>query len=82
MYLKSIADDSKIACDEIKNATDSASTNVLTNLHNKTLRYKMDCYILHTVLLLNILLCIITIICFHSAKHRSKLKNHVAILKI
>ena len=35
----------------------------------------MDCYILHTVLLLNILLCIITIICFHSAKHRSKLKQ-------
>ena len=34
----------------------------------------MDCYILHTVLMLNILLCIITIICFHSAKHRSKLK--------
>ena len=38
MYLKSIADDSKIACDEIKNATDSASTNVLTNLHNKNIK--------------------------------------------
>ena len=37
-YLKHIADDSKIVCDEIINATDSVST----NFDNKKVRYKMD----------------------------------------
>ena len=35
----------------------------------------MDCYILHTVLLVIILVLIITIIYFHYAKHRSKRKG-------
>ena len=35
----------------------------------------MDCYILLTVLLVIILLFIIAIICYHYAKHRSKLKK-------
>ena len=34
--------------------------------------YKMDYYILHTVLLVIILLLIITIFCYHYSKHRSK----------
>ena len=62
-YLKSSADDSKIAFDEIiyfmdivsTNVTSITSTNVtstmLTNFCNKKLGYKMNCYILHTVLL-------------------------------
>ena len=68
--------------DEIINAADSVSRNgsanvtcsVLTNFHKKV-RYKMDCYILHTVLLRIILLFIIAVICYHYAKHKSKLKN-------
>ena len=62
-YLKSSVDDSKIAFDEIiyfmdivsTNVTSIMSTNVtstmLTNFCNKKLGYKMNCYILHTVLL-------------------------------
>ena len=43
----------------------------------------MDCYILHTTFLVNILLFIIAIICNHYAKHRSKLnKKYICILKI
>ena len=86
-YLKSIADTLVSVCDEIINATDNVSTNVTntiptnfmsivsTNVHSKKVGYKMDCYILHTVLLVTILLFIIAIICYHYAKHRSKLKN-------
>ena len=45
------------------------------NFDNKKIRYKMDCYILHTFLLVTIFLFTITIICHHYAKHRSKQKN-------
>ena len=70
-------------CDQIINDVESLTTIVLTNVtstvltnsHNKKVRYKMDCYILQTVLLVIILLFIIVIICYHYAKHRSKLKN-------
>ena len=44
-HLKGIANDSKIACDEIINATD----NVSANFGNKKVRYKMHCYILRMV---------------------------------
>ena len=44
-YLKRVADYSKIACGENINVT------VSTNFYSKKVRYKMDCYILHTVLL-------------------------------
>ena len=55
-YLKSIADISVIACDEIVDVmdivstkmTNTISTNVTKNLHSKKVRYKLDCYILHT----------------------------------
>ena len=73
-YLGSIIDNSGIRYDEIINATDSVSTNVTgtvsTNFHNKQVKYKMDCDILHTALLVIILLFIIAIICHHYAKQK------------
>ena len=74
-------------CDEIINAADRVSTNVptsvtstvLTNFHNEKVRYKMDSYILDTILLVIILLCIITIFYYRYAKHSSKLKNIVVL---
>ena len=69
-YLPSIANDSKIVCQEIINAANSVSINVSINFHNKKVRYKMHFYILNTVLLVNILLFIIAIICYHYAKQR------------
>ena len=53
-----------IMCDEIINDANSVSRNVptnvtstiLTNFHNKKVRYKIDFYVLHTVLLVTILL--------------------------
>ena len=47
---------------------------VSTNVYNKKVRNKMDCYILHTVLSV-ISLSVIAIICYPYAKRRSKLKN-------
>ena len=63
-YLKSIADASVIACDEIisvmdivsTNMTNTIATNMTKNCHSKKEKYKFDCYILHTVLLAIILL--------------------------
>ena len=49
---------------------------ISTNSDNKKVRYKMDCYILHTVLLGIILLFLIAIICYHYAKHMSQLKTY------
>ena len=45
-----------------------------TNSDDKNVRYKMDCYTLHTFLLVIILFFVIAIICYHYAKHWSKLK--------
>ena len=54
-YLKSIAYTSVIACDETVDVMDIVSTKMtntistnVTNLHSKKVRYKLDCYILHT----------------------------------
>ena len=66
-------DDSVVASDEIKNPSDSLSKNVPTDVtspvsicsHNKKVRNKMDCYTLHKVLLVVILLFIIVIIKYH-----------------
>ena len=53
-YLGNIIDDSVIIFDEIISAADSVSTKVTstvsTNVHNKKLRYRLSCYILHMVL--------------------------------
>ena len=48
---------------KMANATNTA----LINCHSKTVR---DCYILHTVFLVAILLLIITIICYHYEKQK------------
>ena len=69
-HLKSIADTLVIACDETihvmdilsTNMTNTIPTNVSTNSDGKKVRFKMDCYILHIVLLKIILLFIIAII--------------------
>ena len=70
-YLKSAVDDSKTVCDEIIYVMDNISINVtstvsanvtstmLSKFDDKKVRYKMDCYILHTVLPMIILLAII-----------------------
>ena len=58
------------------NMTNAISVNVTstmsTNSDGKKVRYKKDCYIFDTVLLVIILLFIITIICYHYTKHKSK----------
>ena len=48
---------------------------MLVNSENKKVEYKNHFYILHTVFLVIILLMLITIICYHYAKHRSKQKS-------
>ena len=61
------------------NVTSTVSTNVMStvslNFRNKRVGYKMDCYILHTFLLVLILLFVIAIVCYRYAKHKSKQKN-------
>ena len=78
-YLKSIVDTSVTKCDEIIIAIDNVSTkktNTITtnlmstasiNCHKKKV---IDCYILHTVLLVIKLLLIKTIICYYYAKQK------------
>ena len=73
-YLKSIVDNSVIVCDKIITVMDSISTNVTNtisviatstvsiNSDDKRVRYKMNCYILHTFYLATIVLFIIVII--------------------
>ena len=56
------------------NVVNTISANASTNSDGKKVRDRMDCYILHKVLLVIILLFIIAIICYHYGKHRSKLK--------
>ena len=42
---------------------------------DKKVRYKMNCYVFHAVLLAIILLFIIAIICYHYTKQRAQQKN-------
>ena len=79
-YLKSIPDNFVIECDKIISVMEIVSTKKTNNIASKvTKRYRFDCYILHTVLLVIILLLIINIICYHFAKHRSKQKGFDAL---
>ena len=72
-----------IACDEIIHVMDivwtkiknTIATNKSINSDDKKVRYKIDRYILHIVLLMIIFLLITIIICYQYSKHRSKLKN-------
>ena len=52
--------------------TITIATDMLVNSENKKVEYKIDFYILHTVLLVIILLMLITIIWYLYAKHMSK----------
>ena len=86
-YLKSISDDLNAMCDETIYVMNIVSTNVANAISAnvmkaasrsstcKEVRYKMDYYILHAVLLVMILIFIIAIICYRYAKHGSKLKD-------
>ena len=77
--LKSIGDNLVVLCEEIIYVMDIVLTIVTStvsiNYDGKKVRYKMDCYILCTILLGTLLLFIITIICYHYAKHRSNFKK-------
>ena len=53
----------------------NSTSTVLKNSDDKNVRYKMDCYILDTVLLVIILLFIIAIICYYYTRHRSNKKS-------
>ena len=64
---------------EIINVANSTST-VSISFDNKIVRYNMNYYILHTVLLVIILIFLIAFICFHYA-NRSKQK-HFGVLPI
>ena len=86
-FLKRIADTLLITCHEtisgmhnvLTKMGSSIATNVTNtssvNWHSKNVWYEIDCYILHTVLLVIILLLIITTICYHYPKHMSKQKS-------
>ena len=76
-YLKSIGDTSVIACDEIISVidvisikmTNTIATDLSINFNSKKVKYEIDFYILHIVLLVIILLLTATIICYHYAKN-------------
>ena len=86
-YLKSIADDSKIVCDEIIYVVDIKSANVTNTIptnvtgtvssdFHKKIKYEIDCYILqHSFISDHILHLIIIISCYQYAKRRPKLKK-------
>ena len=58
-HLKHIVDDSVIVYYEIIYVMDIVSRNVLTNSDDKKVKYKMNCYIWHKVLIAIILLLLI-----------------------
>ena len=86
--LKSIADTSVIMYDEVINVTGSVLTNVINtisknitvtssiNSNDKKVVYKMDCLYFAHGFIINQLLFIIAIICYHYAKRRSALKTY------
>ena len=49
--------------------TNTIATNLSINFNSKKVKYEIDFYILHIVLLVIILLLIATIICYHYAKN-------------
>ena len=57
------------------NISTNVTSTMSTNSDGKRVRYKIDCYILHTVLLVIISLFIIAIICYDYTKYGSKQKR-------
>ena len=49
--------------------TNTIATNLSINFNSKKVKYEIDFYILHIVLLVTILLLTATIICYHYAKN-------------
>ena len=56
--------------------TNTLGKNMSINSHRRRVRYKIYCYILHTVLSVIIILMIITIFWYHYVKHRSKQEKY------
>ena len=87
MYFRSIADTSVMVCDEIISVMGIVSTKTTINIATRKvlatikIRHKINCYILHTVLLAMILLLLIATVCYQYAKNRSKQKG-IDALKI
>ena len=52
--------------------TNTIATNVSMNCYSEKVRYDIEYYILHAVLLAIILLLTIIIVCYHYVKHKSK----------
>ena len=61
--------------------TNTIGKNVSITSVGKKVRYKIDFFILHAVLLVILLLSIVTIVCYHYVKHRSKQKIIDALTK-
>ena len=55
------------------------AANMSINYYDKKVRYKIDCYILHTVLFAIIYLLITNIICYHYAR---KIQKRIEVLTI
>ena len=55
--------------------TNTIATNLSINCHNKKVKYNIDYSILHINLVVTLLLLMIVVLCYHYAKHRSKLKK-------
>ena len=80
-YFKDIVDNTVIAREEMINFIDSGSINCINiisanvtstvpkNFDGKKIRYKMDCYIFYTFLLVTMLLLTISTIWCHYIKH-------------
>ena len=65
-----ISNADSISKDFMSTVPTSIKSTASTNFHNKKVRYKMDCYILNTVLLVIILLLTIAIIYYYYAKQK------------
>ena len=70
--MKSVLD---ISSKKKKKMANTIAINMSINSDRKKVRHKIDCYILHTALLVIVLLFIITIMCNHYGKNRSKQKG-------
>ena len=64
----------------INTVSKNVTSIVIVNSDHKKVRYKMDCYILHTFLSMIILLSIIAIISKSLSKTWVKTKKHIVVL--
>ena len=64
-----------VSMNVMSNVAINVTSSVSVNFQNKKVRYKMNCYILHMILLVVILLFLIVIISYDYAKDRPKQKR-------